>query len=167
MGTESNKAEWDRGHMGLRGWVDLVLGRALVGIMALMVLNVLWQVFSRYVTGDPSHFTDELSRYLMIWVGVLGAAYVSGRNMHVAIDLLPMRAGERARRLMGHLVTSLVVLFALSALVVGGGRLVYISYVLGQRSAALGVPLALVYTVVPLAGILIVYYKIDDLLKKK
>lgn len=153
--------------MELRKKVDKILGRALVVIMGIMVINVLWQVFSRYITGDPSFFTDELARYLMIWVGILGAAYVSGRNMHVAIDVLPMRAGKRTQRLLMGTVNVLIILFALSTLVVGGSRLVYISHTLGQHSAALGVPLALVYTVLPLSGILIIYYKTCDLLTKK
>ena len=37
-------------------------------------------------TSNPSSFTDELARYLMIWLGILGAAYVAGKNEHVAID---------------------------------------------------------------------------------
>src|SRR5690606_23379345 len=135
----------------------------LVAIMGAMVLNVLWQVFSRYITGDPSSFTDELARYLMVWVGILGAAYVSGRNMHVAIDVLPIRAGKRAQLLLYRTVNALIILFALAALVGGGSRLVWISHVLGQHSAALGMPLALVYAVLPLSGALIVHYKIDDL----
>ena len=36
--------------------------------------------FSRYILANPSSFTDELARYLMIWVGVLGAAYVAGKE---------------------------------------------------------------------------------------
>ena len=51
-----------------------------------MVINVLWQVFTRFFTATPSSFTDELARYLMIWLGILGAAYVAGKNEHVAID---------------------------------------------------------------------------------
>ena len=153
--------------MGFRKKVDKVLGWALVVIMGAMVANVLWQVFSRYITGNPSFFTDELARYLMIWVGILGAAYVSGRNMHVAIDVLPVRAGKRTQLLLFRTVNALIILFALSALVVGGSRLVYISHVLGQHSAALGVPLALVYTVLPLSGALIIYYKTDDLINRK
>ena len=135
--------------MGFRKQVDKILGWILVVIMAVMVINVLWQVFSRYITGNPSSFTDELARYLMIWVGVLGAAYVSGRNMHVAIDVLPMRAGKKTQRLLFRIVN------------------VFISYILGQHSPALNVPLALVYTVLPLSGLLIIYYKTTDLIYKK
>ena len=153
--------------MDLRKKVDKVLGWALVIIMSVMVVNVLWQVFSRYITGNPSSFTDELARYLMIWVGVLGAAYVSGRNMHVAIDVLPLRASTETQLLLFRIVNVLIILFAFFALVIGGSRLVYISYILGQHSPALNVPLALVYTVLPISGLLIIFYKATDLIYKK
>ena len=83
--------------MELRQKIDKILGTTLSFIMAVMVVNVLWQVFTRFVIGSPSSFTDELARYLMIWVGVLGAAYISGRNMHVAIDLLPTKLNKEGQ----------------------------------------------------------------------
>jgi TRAP-type C4-dicarboxylate transport system permease small subunit len=133
--------------------------------MGVMVLNVLWQVFTRFVLGTPSSFTDELARYLMIWVGILGAAYVSGKNMHVAIDVLPQKLGGKAQKRMQIIVQLLVMAFAFLVMVIGGGRLVYITYILGQQSPALQLPLAYVYAVIPLSGLLIVYYKMSDLLK--
>ncbi|HLV63511.1 TRAP transporter small permease [Galbibacter sp.] len=150
----------------IRQKIDLILSRTLIIIMALMVINVLWQVFTRYLTGSPSSFTDELSRYLMIWLGILGAAYVSGKNMHVAIDYLPSKLKEKPRKRLATFVHIIVLLFALFALVIGGLRLVYISFTLGQTTPALGMPLAVVYLVLPLSGLLIVYYKLADLLKK-
>ncbi len=153
--------------MALRSKIDSVLSKTLVLIMSVMVINVLWQVFTRYVTGDPSSFTDELARYLMIWIGVLGAAYVSGRNLHVAIDILPTRSSLKTQKKLKIIVTILVILFVLFAFVIGGSRLVYISYVLGQQSPALQLPLAVVYIIIPISGLLIMYYKISDLLKLK
>jgi len=150
----------------IRQKIDLILSRTLIIIMALMVINVLWQVFTRYLTGSPSSFTDELSRYLMIWLGILGAAYVSGKNMHVAIDYLPSKLKEKPRKRLATFVHIIVLLFALFTLVIGGIRLVYISFTLGQTTPALGMPLAVVYLVLPLSGLLIVYYKLADLLKK-
>lgn len=150
--------------MGLRSKIDRILGIVLAIIMAVMVLNVLWQVFSRFVVGAPSSFTDELSRYLMIWVGVLGAAYVSGKNMHVAIDVFRSKFGPRTQTLLKKAVFVLIILFALSAFVIGGSRLVYITHILGQRSPALQIPLSFVYVIIPISGILIIYYKVSDLL---
>ncbi|MCM5663092.1 TRAP transporter small permease [Galbibacter mesophilus] len=153
--------------MQFRKKIDDILGKVLVFIMAIMVINVLWQVFTRYITGSPSSFTDELARYLMIWIGVLGAAYVSGKNMHVAIDVLPQKASEKTQQKLRLLVNMFIILFALVAFVIGGARLVYISYILGQHSPALNVPLALVYLVLPISGLLIIFYKTSDIIAIK
>lgn len=153
--------------MALRSKIDSVISKTLVLIMSVMVINVLWQVFTRYVTGNPSSFTDELARYLMIWIGVLGAAYVSGKSLHVTIDILPKRYNIKTQNRFKTVVTILVILFVLFAFVIGGSRLVYISYVLGQQSPALQLPLAVVYVIIPISGLLIIYYKISDLLIRK
>lgn len=150
--------------MKFRTLLDSILSKSLIVIMAIMVGNVLWQVFTRYVIGDPSAFTDELARYLMMWIGVLGAAYVSGKNMHVAIDIVPSRAKPKTQKKLKVLVSLLIICFVLFALIIGGSRLVYISYTLGQQSPALQIPLAVVYAVLPLSGLLILFYKISDLL---
>lgn len=151
--------------MTLRQKIDKILANALVVIMAVMVINVLWQVFTRFIVGTPSSFTDELARYLMIWLGILGAAYVSGRNMHVAIDVLPLRFSASTQKKLKLIVYSLIVVFAFFAMVIGGLRLVYITYILDQYSPALQMPLAVVYFTIPLSGVFIIYYKISDILK--
>ncbi len=153
--------------MELRKKIDRILGNVLATIMAVMVVNVLWQVCTRFILGDPSSFTDELARYLMIWVGVLGAAYISGRSMHVAIDLLPTRLNKQGQVKLKIFVNILIILFCFAALVVGGSRLVYITYTLQQYSPALQIPLALVYIIIPISGLLIIFYKISDILNKQ
>ncbi|WP_343487924.1 TRAP transporter small permease [Allomuricauda sp. d1] len=151
--------------MGFRKSLDKFLDGTLVLIMAVMVLNVLWQVFSRYILGSPSSFTDELARYLMIWLGILGAAFVAGKNGHVAINVLAKRTNANNQRIMKRIVRGFIILFCLFAMVVGGLRLVYVTYVLEQYSPALGLPLAMVYVVIPLSGLIIIFYKIHDMLK--
>ncbi len=151
----------------VRNTIDLILARTLVFLMALMVINVLWQVASRFILGSPSSFTDELARYLMIWIGILGAAYVSGKNMHVSIDVLVRRFGDHTQRRLKFLVATLIILFCIGVMVVGGGRLVYITHVLDQHSPALQVPLSVVYSIIPISGLLIVFYKVSDLINTK
>ncbi|MEM9649952.1 MAG: TRAP transporter small permease [Bacteroidota bacterium] len=153
--------------METRKKVDRILGAVLSSIMGAMVINVLWQVFTRFVLDSPSSFTDELARYLMIWVGVLGAAYISGRKMHVAIDLLPTRLNKEGQIKLKSIVNALIIVFCLFALVIGGSRLVYITFVLRQFSPALQIPLALVYAVIPISGLIIIYYKTLDLIHKQ
>jgi TRAP-type C4-dicarboxylate transport system permease small subunit len=153
--------------MKFRKKVDKILGTALSLIMGIMVVNVLWQVFTRFVMETPSSFTDELARYLMIWVGVLGAAYISGRRMHVAIDLLPAKLNKEGQVKLKVFINCIIIIFCFFALVSGGSRLVYITFVLEQYSPALQIPLALVYVVIPISGLLIIYYKITDILYKQ
>ena len=147
--------------------IDEILGGALAIIMGIMVINVLWQVFTRFVVGIPSSFTDELARYLMIWIGVLGAAYISGRKMHVAIDLLPTKLNKEGQLKLKTFINITIILFCFFALVGGGLRLVYITFSLEQYSPALQIPLSVVYLVIPISGILIIYYKISDILYKQ
>ena len=126
-------------------------------------MSVLWQVFTRYVVGEASTITEELARFGLIWIGLLGAAYISGENAHLAINLLPSRLKGNSRNKLQILINIIIILFALTALVIGGSQLVYISFSLGQTSASLQIPLGYVYLVVPLSGLLIIYYKCVDI----
>jgi TRAP-type C4-dicarboxylate transport system permease small subunit len=47
-------------------------------------------------------------------------------------------------------------------MVVGGGRLVYITYKLEQNSPSLQIPLAIVYAIIPISGLLILFYKLTQ-----
>ena len=152
--------------MKLRKWIDSVLYKLLVFLMAAMVLNVLWQVASRYIFRSPSNFTDELSRYLLIWVSLLGASYVAGKKLHLAIDILPEKLEGSKERNLNIFINILVGLFAIFVMIWGGINLVYITLKLEQNSAALNIPLGYVYMVIPLSGLFIVYYSIINLLEK-
>lgn len=152
--------------MNFRKKVDKALFIFLVFLMSFMVLNVLWQVGSRYIAMSPSSFTDELARYLLIWVGLLGASYVAGKKLHLAIDILPMhlqQSNASAAKKLNVIINVLVAIFALLVMVWGGIRLVYITLTLEQTSASLNIPLGYVYSVLPLSGLLIIYYSFDNL----
>ena len=142
----------------LKARVDWLLGWFLVVLMAVAVVNVLWQVFTRFVLSDPSAFTDELARYLLIWASLFGAAYASGKRAHLAIDLLRTRLRGRAVHWHGILIGAVIFAFALLVMVVGGVRLVSLSFLLGQTSPALGLPLGVVYLALPASGALIAFY---------
>ena len=149
----------------VRGIVDSVLARAVAVLMGSLVLAVLWQVFTRFVLRDPSSWTEELARYLMIWVGLIGAAYAAGRHKHLAVDLLAGRlSGQRAQLL--RIITGMcAILFAMAALFGGGMRLVWVMLKLGQTSASLQVPLGYVYLALPVSGLLITFYATLDLIE--
>lgn len=148
----------------LRKRLDNLVSWILIIIMFLMVLTVLWQVFTRYVLENPSSYTEELARYLMIWVGVLGAAYVSGQNKHISIDYFINKTSDNTQLIIKKIIIHIIIFFVFCAFILGGLRLVYITYLLGQFSPALQIPLSLVYFVVPVSGLLIIFYKVSDLI---
>lgn len=148
--------------MKLRATIDKFLSNLLVLILSILVLDVLWQVATRYLLSDPSKFTDELAGYLLIWVGLLGAAFVTGRQQHLAIDLLVRKKTGKQKSLLMLTINFFIFLFALSVMIVGGIWLVYTRFYLGQTSAALEIPLGYVYMVLPLSGLFIVYFAIDN-----
>lgn len=149
----------------MRRKVDSVLEKVLIAIMGIMVLNVLWQVASRYLLNSPSIFTDELAGFLLIWVGMLGAGYATGQKLHLAIDILPQKVTGMKKHYLSIVINAFVGLFALLVMVIGGGRLVYVTLDLEQLSSALEVPLGYVYTVLPVSGALMIYYSLYNIIK--
>jgi TRAP-type C4-dicarboxylate transport system permease small subunit len=149
--------------MSIRKTIDKALEWVLVFLLSVLVLDVLWQVASRYILNSPSSYTDELAGYLLIWVGLLGAAYVAGKREHLAIDLLLQRSSARRRFKLEIIISVVVILFAIAVMVIGGSWLVYTRFYLSVKSAALGMPLGAVYLVLPVSGILIAYFDIDNM----
>ncbi len=134
----------------------------LVLIFSLLVLDVLWQVFGRYALNRSFSFTEEFARFALIWLTILGAAYLNGRQEHLSMDywlnkLSPEARDKRLRR-----IELFMLVFAFVVMVIGGGNLVYTTLRLGQVSAAMGVPLGLVYAIVPVSGLLIMFFSIHN-----
>jgi len=144
--------------MTLKSKVDKVIEYSLVILMALMVFNVLWQVFTRFIMNDPSSFTDELARYLLIWLGLLGAGYVTGQKMHLAIDYLLSKTKPNVKSKLEYVINISIFLFALFVMVIGGVNLVSLTLYLEQISAALQIQLGYIYIVLPVSGLLIMFY---------
>jgi TRAP-type C4-dicarboxylate transport system permease small subunit len=149
--------------MTLRKNLDRLLSVFVTILMGVLVINVLWQVISRYIVGHPSPFTDELAGFLLIWVGLLGATYITGKKEHLAIDILHHKLSPERKRTADRAINVLVALFALAVLVIGGANLVYITLHLKQSSSALQIPVGYVYMVLPLSGVFIIYYSIYDI----
>ncbi len=146
--------------MKFKRTLDKYLEMVLIFIMGIMVIDVLWQVLSRYVLSSPSSFTDELAGFLLIWVGILGAAYVAGQRQHLAIDLLIQKSSISNQKKLNNIINICIAIFSLSVMVVGGMWLVITRFQFNVSSAALQIPLGYVYLVMPLSGLLMLYYSI-------
>lgn len=142
----------------MKATIDKILERTLVVFLMVLIINILWQVISRYVMASPSSFTDELSRILLVWTGLLAAAYGSGKNIHLAIDLISGKLSKKWNDRLIKLPYIIVGLFALLVFIVGGIALVLIIASLKQTTPALGLPVWLIYLAVPFSGLIILYY---------
>ncbi len=120
----------------MRSKIDKVLEWALCLIFGAMVIDVVWQVLSRYVLTHPSFFTDELASFLLIWLGILGGAYVYGKGEHLAISYIVDRCAEPTAHRIKIFIEVVVLLFSATVMVVGGVWMVYTRFILNVISAA-------------------------------
>jgi len=143
----------------LRSLLDsLILGVCAFALM-LLVVTVTWQVFSRYVLNDPSSFTDELSRYTMVWLGLLGASYLFGVRGHLAITLVATAANQVSTKLNLALQVFINLLtFSFVALAMFKGGLALMTKTTQQLSPALQLPMSYVYSILPIAAVIIFVY---------
>lgn len=156
---------------------DLVFNKTLkilewimIVIFALLVLDVLFQVFSRYLLGTSFTWTEEFARFALIWMTILGAAYLNGKKEHLSMDFLYQKFSDSNKRKVAILIQVLIFLFALIVMVIGGLNLVYTTLHLEQLSGTLRIPLGYVYAIMPFSGFLIMcfsIYHISNIYNKK
>ncbi len=147
----------------IKWWIDkIVLSFCGIAIISL-VMTVTWQVFSRYVLNDPSSWTDELARYLMIWFGLAGASYLFGKNGHLAITLFIGSMKEAYQKYFYLLINLVSITFINVAMVKGGIQL--IGRTGTQLSPALQLPMSYVYMILPISGVLMTLYIILNTLE--
>src|SRR5690625_4172736 len=105
---------------GIRQALGRVLAVACVALFAILVLTVSWQVFTRQVLGDPSTWSEELARYVFVWLGLFAAALVFSERGHIAVDFVVQNLSPRVQRSIAIVVQLAIIGFALVVLVWGG-----------------------------------------------
>ena len=138
--------------------IDQLVAGTLMLAMTLILLTVVWQVISRYILQDPASVTEELSRFLLIWIGLLGAAFAYRQKVHLGFNLIVEKQSELVRKYILTLVELLVITFCATTLLFGGSQLVSLTLELEQISAALGIRMGYVYVVLPVSGLLLIWY---------
>jgi TRAP-type C4-dicarboxylate transport system permease small subunit len=150
----------------LKKILDRSLETLVVIVMAVLVLDVLWQVFARLVLKNPSTVTEEVATFLLVWVALLGAAVAMGRGAHLGIDYFVGKLPGKAKVATEALVFFCVVVFSLLVMVVGGADLVASNFELGQVSPALHLNMGYVYLAVPISGCFLTLYAILGLIER-
>ena len=147
----------------LAATVRLVNGYVLTVLAFALVVCVVWQVLSRYISPRPSTVTDELARFMFMWIGLLGAAQASAYKQHLAIDLLAMKLQGSAKRALNVVIECCIIAFAALVMIKGGWELTVKTFANNQVTPALQWPMGYVYMVVPVAGALMVFFAVVEI----
>ncbi|MFA5026864.1 MAG: TRAP transporter small permease [Candidatus Methylomirabilota bacterium] len=122
----------------------------LVALSAVMVVTILLQVFLRYVLKSSLPWSEELSRYLMVWIGLMGASLALHEGRHVGVTFLMERTPALPRRILTGLAFAVVGWF-LWLMFAEGIRL--LGNIWQQRSPAMNLPMVIPYAAIPLGAI--------------
>ena len=145
----------------IRKSMNVLLSRLAAILLSFMTFLVLYQVFTRYVLGSPAAFTEELVRYSLIWTGFIGAAYAFSTRQHMALILVQEKLNPSAKRILTAVIDTLVLIFALFVIVVGGIKLAMSA--VHEYSALLGISRGLVYSMAPISGVFIILAQIINI----
>ncbi|MGN0297993.1 MAG: TRAP transporter small permease [Lachnospiraceae bacterium] len=143
--------------------LNKILEVILAVIVVIMVIGCFWQVVTRFILNNPSKYTEELLRYLLIWLTMLGVPYAYGKERHLSITLITKTFSDK-----GSLSTKigteiLVILLSVAVFIIGGIRVTMNAA--GQISPALQLPMEFYYICIPISGVLMIVYSVERLIR--
>ncbi|WP_046176292.1 TRAP transporter small permease [Domibacillus indicus] len=148
--------------------LDKILGTICMILFGFLVVLVTWQVVTRFVFNEPSMISEELAKYCFVWLVLFGAAFVFGENGHMSIEFIKERFPKKMTMGVEILIELIIIAFAALVLIKGGLSATSLAWT--QMSAALQIPVGYLYSAMPLSGLFIVYYCLNNIylvLKRK
>ncbi len=134
---------------GFEVTLNFLIGILLAGMVIIVFSNVIF----RYFLNAALAWSDEVSRFMLIWLVFLGAVIAYMRNDHLGLDILVKYLPPLASRLLV-VLADLLVLFILAVMTQGGLSMTTDSFSSGWVSAAVSMPYGFVYMVAPISTIL-------------
>jgi TRAP-type C4-dicarboxylate transport system permease small subunit len=141
--------------LGVLTKVDHILAKAeaavLITLVAVMTVVVFLQVVYRYVLTQPLHWSEELARYLFVWLSILGATLGLQKRGHFGLDFFYRMFPDKRRRFLQFLIY-LLMGGVILVILVQGIKLVQIT--MPQESPAMGISMGWAYACLPVAAAL-------------
>ncbi len=141
--------------------LEKVLDTVMRFLMAIAMLTLLvfgtWQIFTRWILKNPSTFTDELLRYVLIIAGFIGAAYCFYRDEHLALTLITDKAKGPFKVILEIFIEACILFFVVYVFIIGGMKLVSTAT---NVSSVMHIPMKTLYMIEPVCGVLIVLARI-------
>ena len=140
-----------------------VLTRSIGSLVVKMAGDSAWEPWSWLPTGQAT-WTEEIARFLLIWVSLLGGAVAFGTKGHLGVDFFVGKFDPDARKLM-MVVSHLIVLFFAAAVFLYGGWRVVGGAMEQKTSALTFLKMGHVYMALPIAGVFMVLFTIENLIE--
>ena len=137
--------------------LDAVMRFLMALSMFILVAFGTWQIFSRWVLRDPSTFTDELLRYVLIIAGMIGSAYCFYRDEHLALTLVTDKAKGPFKVILNIFIEACILFFVGYVFVFGGIKLAGTAT---NVSSVMRIPMKTLYLIEPLCGVMIIIARI-------
>ena len=141
--------------------IEKVLDAVMRFLMAIAMLTLVvfgtWQIFSRWILKNPSTFTDELLRYVLIIAGFIGSAYCFYRDEHLALTLVTDRAKGPFKIILSVFIEACILFFVIYVFIIGGIKLVSTAT---NVSSVMHIPMKTLYLIEPICGVLIVIARV-------
>ncbi|CAM3409749.1 TRAP transporter small permease [Halomonas lysinitropha] len=141
--------------------LDAVIAPVVFTAMAALIAVITLQVVSR-VFFTAVGWTEEVARFLLVWITFLGATLAFRRGRHIAVTFVVDALPGRPRRL-ARIAALLVALGFLAALVAIGWE--YMQVQSFQKSASLRISMTWIYLVIPLSAAIMAWCALVDLLE--
>jgi TRAP-type C4-dicarboxylate transport system permease small subunit len=135
---------------------------ALMALVAVMTVVVFLQVLYRYVLTQPLYWSEELARYLFVWLSILGATLGLQKRGHFGLDFFFQMFPEQAKRCMGFFIHLLMGTVVLVILVQG---ITLVQKTVLQESPAMGISMSWAYASLPVGGALMAIHLLAIFLK--
>lgn len=146
----------------LRKVLDTFLVWSVCTLTTLLLIVMSAQVLWRYALNDPIYWSEELARYLFVWLTFLAAAMAFRDRKHMAVDLILPFLGPAARRRQHAVITAVLAVFFVLVLVIAP-EILQITF--DQPSASLSIPIALLYLSFPASIFIMLLYLVMDLVQ--
>ena len=108
--------------------LNKVLEYILAFLVVVMVVGCFWQIFTRFVLNNASSWTEELLRYALIWLTMLGVPYAYGKEQHISIGFITSTFTKKGS-LRNKIFIEILVLFLSAFVLIAGGIMVTINAV--------------------------------------
>lgn len=133
----------------------------LVTLMGIITVSAFIQVYARFILNDPPSWTDELCRFGMVWISMIGAGYAVRSRKHISVDLIKEVLSPAGVKFLDILASILTIMISFTLVYFG---IFLVALNLPQQAPGLQISMGLIYCAIPIGGCLMLFYALLGLI---